>query len=489
MSEVVLVEDGPAEANPPYSFEVLTSPYSRHGYYVLDEPLDPQQLVALSASVAKQFRGSDLSGIDRQQLVRLPNTINTKRKAGAYRVNLIDYGQIYSQHDLEASLLALNEQPTSSTNTTLPDSHSWHQVTNLNQPENLRRGGPLLTKEGALRRLKAGHFINRVLTGQSLWTERPVGYDISYSGWRYNLIKALWLHGYPQVEIRLLAEHLAAPDLWKRGTVQLQTDIDRIIGKLSQTNWRDEDACRASYRLVTGKGTERPPIPRARRGRPSTKDKQLGRLRIWLSVQVPNDWGLILVSVKDVAAALALKERSAQTYLRALRETEEIVTGQLNGNGDHYIVLTNRFQGAENPLADSHMPKSRPENETTLAFEEEHNRGAEKSLVDFSQEPSFGGASSLTYTALGCEKSTVGYDMERTPPPCPPKAEPSECPCPPQMELPLVLEGPLSHSTLPCNCPPGQVIIQVITEALLRNRSWPCLKGTEIRGGYSGQPP
>ncbi len=445
-SRVVLVEDGPPDPALPYSFEVLTSPYSRHGYYLLKTPCSPQQLVALATGAASRLSGADPSGSDRQQLVRVPTSVNSKQKAGNFRVRLIDHQRSYQAIELAAHFapdVARLSAPGASA--ALADSDAWALVATLSQPENLRPGGPLLTEDGALRRLKTAHFINRVLVGESLWTERPAGCAATYSEWRFNLIKALWLHGYPQVEVRLLTESLAADDLDKRGTVQLRVDIDRIIGKLSVSHPRDERTCTASYRLITGQAAARQPTPRAQRGRPSTKPAQMDRLRVWLSDQTPNDWGLILASVQDIAAALHLGSRSTQGYLCALREAGEIATGQIDGNGPAFIILTNRFRGAEKSAStgvDAHrrcdcVPSPHahelvgggaetdnaqsiapPSEATTLPLPVTADRDAEKTLPAPPESAVSGGAVEDDFSAAESAETALPALMERTPPPC-----------------------------------------------------------------------
>jgi hypothetical protein len=51
---------------------------------------------------------------------------------------------------------------------------------------------------------------------------------------------------------------------------------------------------------------------------------------------------------KMKAVRCPAKSRTIQSYLKALRSTDEIVTAQIGGNGTPYAVLTGHFGGADN---------------------------------------------------------------------------------------------------------------------------------------------
>ena len=223
---------------------IETSPGNYQVIYRCDDLLIPREAVQLATGAAT-FAGCDLSGADAEQLIRIPGTRNPKPNCGpdGWTVRRVYAdGPTYSREQLARAFLpggladlhregGTIDTPPHSRNdaaSSTPTSEVWQIADTRDQPNNIRRGGPWLTQNGAIRRLKSTHFINNVLTGASLWTGAPGG-AATYSEFRHHLIKALWLHGFPEGEIRVLSHHLAADDTDKRGGDGLRADIDRII--------------------------------------------------------------------------------------------------------------------------------------------------------------------------------------------------------------------------------------------------------------------
>jgi hypothetical protein len=83
------------------------------------------------------------------------------------------------------------------------------------------------------------------------------------------------------------------------------------------------------------------------------RDKHLATFRRVLEAIEPDAFGrrtytLEYLADKMKAARCAAAPRTIQSYLKTLRDTEEIVTAQIGGNGMPYAVLTRCFGGADN---------------------------------------------------------------------------------------------------------------------------------------------
>jgi hypothetical protein len=82
-SQVIVIDDLPPDV--PCAFSVQTSPGSRHGYFLLDQPIPAAERRALARRAAYTL-GGDRGGWDAQQLVRVPGTVNTKARHGGHHV-------------------------------------------------------------------------------------------------------------------------------------------------------------------------------------------------------------------------------------------------------------------------------------------------------------------------------------------------------------------------------------------------------------------
>jgi hypothetical protein len=101
-------------------------------------------------------------------------------------------------------------------------------------------------------------------------------------------------------------------------------------------------------------GSEPEPPPARPAHRPvGDREKHLATFRRVLESIVPDDFGRRTYTLgylvdKMKAARCPAKSRTIQSYLKKLRDDEEIVTAQIGGNGTPYAVLTRCFGGADN---------------------------------------------------------------------------------------------------------------------------------------------
>ncbi len=281
-TNVVLVEDAPANPTLPYSLSVQTSPGSRHGYYELDQAVNEVHYRQIATRLAAAL-AADMSGVDAQQLVRVPGTRNTKAKYGEHeRVHLAGAtGTVYSRSDLETAYQPPAAQPgaerarwaTQAGYQTPPD--IWERASRLD----VARGGPLLNERGVPRKLKGDsvQWIARLITGDQTLTNEQGELDTSKMRW--HVIKALVLRGYDDDEIAAIAWEVAAWRLGeKRSADNIEADILRCISLLRaeyphiQINRTDQYTGRRRQTIAQSDRPRR--ASRARADRPATVDAE-----------------------------------------------------------------------------------------------------------------------------------------------------------------------------------------------------------------------
>ena len=199
----IFVDDAP-EGD--YSFKVLTGARRPHGWRILDTPADTATREDLARRIA--YTGGDTSGWDITQLVRPPDTINTKQAyGGRYPVGIgLGTNQRYS-----VDALAAQFPPVAATQDAgaldIDDQDLKHWLGNV---------------DACMRRIRPGTPTYQTLQGDG-------GADRSVSRWATacNLRK---LYGLPNVEIAaILLTFCDWGHSKEKGSVWFRADVKRCI--------------------------------------------------------------------------------------------------------------------------------------------------------------------------------------------------------------------------------------------------------------------
>jgi hypothetical protein len=294
---------------------VQTSPGSRHGYFLLDQPL-PAATVRELARRAAYGLGGDRSGWDSQQLVRVPGTWNTKTRHGGHFFVTLQWG---TKHNYTADeLFSAWPEPTATANDcgTLDWPAVEYWLGNL---------AALVGSNGLPRRVKPTTQTGRVL--------RASLDDTSLS--RYIVAKGLALHGYPDAEIGALLWHYCDYDKSSlKGSAWLKADIQRVIGKVRAER---PDLVVNSTRVRDGQPAqpiaERTP---ARRGRVATLTP--ATLLRWYEghLSVAN---AVLLTVAQVAEQLGVSRATIERCERVLRAEGQIERHTFNRRQASLVML------------------------------------------------------------------------------------------------------------------------------------------------------
>jgi hypothetical protein len=334
----IFVDDLPQGV--PCSFSVHTSPTRRHGYFLLSQPANHEELRELSKRAAYAF-AADKSGWDLQQLVRVPGTYNTKVRHGGHHLVTIrmDTERHYSPAELREAWPEAGPPDGEDGLLDWPEVEHW--LGNL---------GVLIGDGGLPRRVKP-----TTQTGKVLLAELD---DTSLS--RYIVAKGLMLHGYPDDEIAALLWHYCEYDkLAKKGTAWLKADIQRIIGKVRA----ERPDIRASP--TRARGEARPqPIPEqkpARRGRKTTLTP--AALLQWYEGQRSCS-DVIMLTVAEVAERLGVSRATVERCERTLRAEGHIERRTFNRRQTSLVALLRPLTipeaSAAAPVASAQVADPRP---------------------------------------------------------------------------------------------------------------------------------
>jgi hypothetical protein len=296
-SRVVFMDDAPAHGEPAYSMVVQTSQGKRHAYYLLDEAADAATRHELQGRVSI---GADKSGKDIEQLVRIPGTVNTKKKhGGQYRVWL----EVHSQrrYTVEQLRAHFTTTPRDTGMDAEPASIDWESVyacladidTLINPDNNI-----------------PWHIHNhpcsqtyRILAGQQQWLKDDrKACDPSRIRWHVaeGLLK---FFGFTDTHLAAVLlhygnfEHLGGDST--KGTREIKRDIATVIGKLRVLH--SDVQPRADILLPTQQTPAEPPpeVPRKRKGRRHIIDAD--QYYEWLTTNFDST-GKVLRTRKECAA-------------------------------------------------------------------------------------------------------------------------------------------------------------------------------------------
>lgn len=223
----IFADDGPTETPLPYSMVIHTSAGSRHPYYLLTEPVDPATRRELTARVAHGLK-ADKSGVDLEQLGRVPASVNTKHHK-RYPVTL-EYcdGPRYTPDQLREAFPVL---PATVDSTPIEaDSETVKTyLANLDQ---------LVSPEGIPWRLqdRTCAQTHQILIGKVRFAKKdnPAVQDASLL--RHAVIKGLLYVGYDDDAITAMMIHYGNFERLggdsSKGSHDIRADIARILGKL-----------------------------------------------------------------------------------------------------------------------------------------------------------------------------------------------------------------------------------------------------------------
>lgn len=292
-SRVVFVDDAPAGN---YSLSIKTSAQSRHGYFLLDCPVDNRQIVELQRNAAAAL-GADASGADVTQLVRVPGTRNTK--AGA---NFVVEMEFVSPDIYTITELALR-WPHITREEYIGAEIDWSVVERWNGNLSL-----LLRPNGLPIRFKPTIYSAKLLTGAA-----DLGGDTSLK--RAAIVKSLVWHGYPDEEVIAVASTIADFGASERkGSDWLLKDITRLIGK-SRSEGTKKIVVRPTTRAPKQAAKPLSKTKRQSRGRTKVLDAEV-LLNYYRAQQT---CGRVMKTVGQVATDFAVSVPTIERLERTLK--------------------------------------------------------------------------------------------------------------------------------------------------------------------------
>jgi hypothetical protein len=350
---VVWIEDAPYPEDPrvpvPYSFYVRTGTGPGHGYYVLDHDVSPSEREYAARTLAAAL-GSDRSGSDSQQLVRVPGSNNTKAKhGGTFPVQMILHApqRTYRLADLLAAYGSalpdcdsyLPENQSDKKQWKFPDPAFWEKADRWSDDVH-HPGGVLITEDNIPRRFKndseAKNLGLKILRthqrgGHTFYNEKG-HWDASRE--RYHVIKALVLRGCPDDEIGAIAYHLAAFAEDIKGENNIKIDIERCISKIRDRH-PDVQVCPARTKCHSATDPNAKEHQSQDFSTPDKleKKKQRGRPKTTLSPEEYLAWlgkhisvgNHVLFSQRDIATQLKVSEATIRRLEKKLQAQKRIV--------------------------------------------------------------------------------------------------------------------------------------------------------------------
>ena len=330
-SRVIFIDDAPADPTLPYSAFVQTSATSGHGYYLADQkvskPLGKRAAAAL---------GGDPSGYDLTQLVRLPDTRNTKNN-GAFRVTLRTLSsRTYRTADLCAAFPEVQVRAT----------NDGEPITPIAWPDAEKALGNIKRHIGRIKAtMKEDCHTRRILGPKLDGNGEMISYlvngkpDASRSMNRCAVAHGLLLAG--------LLDHEIAAVLYKccnwghsaqKGSTWLQSDIERCI--------TDAHAAfpNARERQNATRGAEEKPaapiehIEPPRRGRPQALPQGAATYVRWLLDSATSD-NKILGTRAENAAQLKTSVATIARWERTTRDADVLTRHTTKSRRDSWIQI------------------------------------------------------------------------------------------------------------------------------------------------------
>ncbi len=336
-SRVIFLDDVRASAD--YSALVETSEGNYQAYYLLDTPADAATIVDLKRRAA-EAHGADPSGVDIEQLVRIPHSYNTKR-GGRWPVRLV------YQNDRQYTVAELEGR--------------WPAVETASSAEPVALEGErraavereLGRIEAIMHRIGRHTYTGKQLRGLATCKHKSGNDDTSRT--RYSLACNLrGKRGLPDAEIIALLLHFDLGARERKGDAWLEGDVMRCLAAAHSTypNARTEPT-RGGTSCASKALT---PSQRRTRGRQHklTTDAYLDWLR-----KKATGGTTVMLSRREIASALKVHVCTIDRLERSLREQGSIERKTYAARRASCVVLldvlgtsTNTSEAAEQVLAD-----------------------------------------------------------------------------------------------------------------------------------------
>ncbi len=322
-SRAIVIDDAP---DGEYSFTVQTGPNSQHAWILTQHWLEPhdRERIARNAAYAT---GADKGGWDCTQLVRVPGGLNTKKKyGGAFQVHMVEgTGKTYHLNELEARWPAAQHHERGDS------SLAWESI------------APYVSNiDRVLARVKP-----HTITYQQLHNGSGDRSKLRY-GLACELLKR---YHFPDHCIAAILFHFNWGHLEERGSTRLRADIENCIAEANRLYpdvKRDEPYCITSNPTL--------PLPQVARASRARKDRPqrvtLDDYRTWLRHQAIGGT-TVMMTRKEIAAALGISVATVDRFERILRECDEIErkTHRKRGGTYSYVVIFSAINIAQEPAA------------------------------------------------------------------------------------------------------------------------------------------
>jgi DNA-binding Lrp family transcriptional regulator len=323
-SRVIFLDDAP-DSNLPYSAVVRTSAGRPQAYYRLETEQDADTIFELSRRGAYALH-ADKSGTDVEQMVRIPESFNTKR-GERYAVRLAHLNnRTYTVEQLRAQWphVVSSEGPAATI--------EWREVERwLGNPE------MIFNPDGIPWRFRNSEAQGRrLLEGKLTPLKKDGTYDPSVA--RAILVKSCMMHGYEDTIIAAIAikqgnfGHTSAKD-----TDSIKDDIARLIGKYRREQPNIQPTPIGTYPSKAAQPL--PQIEPPKNGRPPrlTDDQYYARLKK-LAVGAT---GAVMENQTEAADAVGVSVPTVRRIEKRLQEAGRIrrITVRKKGGTYSYVVL------------------------------------------------------------------------------------------------------------------------------------------------------
>lgn len=344
-SRLIVIDDVKVEQANEFACYIQTSAEKGHGYAITDKHLNNDAYDDIARRITTAYSG-DPSGVDVTQLIRLPNTENTKN-GGAFRVQMLHL----NPHRVLTVDTIRNAYPAAAGYESTYRPRSSSAAYNKGHYENLREGEALWNNSIVQKAINVWRVqLKKVLIDKErVTTYRKDGTpDDSLSAQRAVVISnLLQLHKpFPLSDVRALAlvvKPIIGPDLSDsayRRAIDVEIDTYMHLLYTAKGKTYSPHAVRLSASDVSAI-----PVPEKEtklRGRPyatgETRADKVAQLRTILAKTKPDAFGIVPVNTAAIAKKIGKSPRMVRNYLNDLAEQKEIKYAA-SGKGKKLAVL------------------------------------------------------------------------------------------------------------------------------------------------------
>lgn len=371
-SRWIVIDDAPEGE---YTFSVQTSPNSRQAWIKTQHWLEPhdRERIARNAAYAT---GADTGGWDCTQLVRVPGGLNTKAKYGKpFSVHIVPgTGKAYHINELEAR---------------------WPAAPRRINTEAIDLDDAAIARELArvdkiMRRIPTTALTYKRLTGQVFCKNRNGEDSRTDTRWAISCdLRARYRLPDAEIAALLITHNWGTLD--DKGSAWLYADIARCIDGAHKKHpdvipEPTHGGCSSIIKALPQ--AERK--SRARKDRPQrvTPETYL----TWLHKQMVGAVGTVMMTRKEIAAALSISVPTVDRLERTLREQGQIERRTSKARTHSYLVILGAININDAPQkAAQNQPTEvlsaqQPES-AEIAHQEAVNRGIEQSPIEVTHRP------------------------------------------------------------------------------------------------------